>query len=142
MKKQSNAVLQNEYHKRNNADKKNRMNDASKTVIMHHLSSFRDNDLEAVLSDYSDNSVLITQAATYTGKEEIRDFFAGLMVHFPNQKSNFELDHVVAHEELVYIVWHANTPSVDVSLGSDTFIVKKGKIAQQTFVGNLKFTPQ
>ena len=97
-------------------------------IVMRHINSFLDNNLEALLSDYTNESVLITQAATYSGPKEISTFFVGLNVHFPLQKSNFVLDKVVANDDLVYIVWHANTPSLQVPIGSDTFIIKDGKI--------------
>ena len=113
--------------------------DASKNIILHHLSSFRDNDLQAVISDYTNESVLITEGGTYMGPEEIEGFFTDLMVHFPKQDSDFELDKLVAKDGMVYIIWHAKTPSLEVALGSDTFIVKDGKIFQQTFVGQMKF---
>ena len=113
--------------------------DASKNVILHHLSSFRENDLPAVISDYTNESVLITPDGTYKGPEEIKGFFTGLMVHFPKQDSDFNLDKVVAKDGLVYIIWHAKTPSLEVTLGSDTFIVEDGKIFQQTFVGQMNF---
>ena len=92
-----------------------------------------------MVSDYTDESILITQAATYTGTEEIRAFFDGLIMHFPKQQSGFELDKFVVNDELAYIVWHANTPSLDVPYGTDTFIIKDGKIYQQTFAAQLKF---
>jgi hypothetical protein len=44
---------------------------------------------------------------------------------------------VIVNDGLAFITWHAKTPSLDVSLGSDTFIIKDGKISQQTFVGQL-----
>jgi len=115
------------------------LDDASRFIIMHHLGSFQDNDLEAVVSDYTNESILVTQDATYKGPEEIKGFFATLMNHFPKQKSHFELDKVVVNNDLVYIVWHANTPSLEVSFGTDTFIVRAGKIYQQTFAGQMKF---
>jgi ketosteroid isomerase-like protein len=115
------------------------IDEAGVNIVMRHLQSFQRNDLEAVVSDYTNESVLITQDATYTGPKEIKDFFAGFMVHFPTQKSSFEIDKLVANGGLVYIVWHANTPSLDVSLGTDTFVIKDDKIHQQTFAGQLNF---
>jgi hypothetical protein len=112
--------------------------EAVRHIIMHHLTSFQDNDLDAVVSDYRSDSVLITQERNYTGPEEIRTFFAALMLHFPKHKSNFELDKIVVNHQLVYIVWHAKTPSLFVSLGTDTFVLKDGKIQQQTFAGDMK----
>jgi predicted SnoaL-like aldol condensation-catalyzing enzyme len=113
--------------------------DVTKSVVMNHLNSFFENDLEGVLSDYNDTSVLITHTATYEGVDEIRVFFADLMKHFPKQRSAFELDKFIVRDGLVYITWHADTPTLNVSLATDTFIVKEGKIHQQTFAGEMKF---
>jgi hypothetical protein len=113
--------------------------DASMEIILHHLSSFRENDLESLLADYTNESVLITREATYEGVKEIRGFFTELAVHFPKGKSGFELDKIVSHNDMVYIVWHADTPSLLVSLGTDTFVVKDGKISQQTFAGQMEY---
>jgi predicted SnoaL-like aldol condensation-catalyzing enzyme len=114
-------------------------NDATKSVVMNHLNSFLENDLEGVLTDYNDKSVLVTHTATYEGVDEIRVFFTDLMKHFPKQRSAFELDKFIVRDGLVYITWHADTPTVNVSLATDTFIVREGKIYQQTFAGEMKF---
>ena len=72
-----------------NETKEITLTDYSREIIMHHLSSFQDNDLEEVVSDYTNESVLITHDATYTGPKEIREFFVGLMKYFPKQRSTF-----------------------------------------------------
>jgi hypothetical protein len=115
------------------------VNETSGFIIMHHLASFQDNDLESVVSDYTNESVLVTQDATYKGPGEIKGFFAAFMEHFPKQQTSFTLDKVIVNNELVYIVWHADTPTLEVSFGTDTFIVRHGKIYQQTFAGQMKF---
>jgi predicted SnoaL-like aldol condensation-catalyzing enzyme len=92
-----------------------------------------------LMSDYTEESILITHEQTYKGPREIKTFFAGLMNHFPKDHSDFTLDKLVAKGELVFIVWHATTPSLEVSLGTDTFVIKDGKILQQTFAGIMKF---
>lgn len=113
--------------------------DDSNNILMHHLSSFLNNDLKAVMSDYTNESVLITQDATYTGLTEIEGFFTGLIIYFPKQESIIELDKKEISDGLVYIVWHAITPSLHVPLGSDTFIIKESRIYRQTFVGQMIF---
>jgi hypothetical protein len=115
------------------------LNETSRNIIIHHLQSFQDNDLDALMSDYTNESVLITENATYTGPEEIRAFFVDLMRHFPPLQSSFKLDKIAVNYGLVFIVWHAITPSLEVPLGTDTFILKSGKIVQQTFAGELNF---
>ena len=109
-------------------------NNMLKNMIMHHLTSFQNNDLEAIISDYTNESILITQTDTYKGIKAIEKFFAGLIQVFPKQNSSFELDKLVINGDLIYIVWHAKTLFLNISLGSDTFIVKDGKIYQQTYV--------
>lgn len=114
-------------------------NDMTRDLLQRHLESFQDNNLDALVSDYTNESVLITQDTSYKGVEEIKGFFAELIPHFPKQKSSFVLDKTVINDELVYIVWHGKTPSLDVPFATDTFIIKNGKIHQQTFAGELKF---
>lgn len=108
-------------------------------LITRHLNAFVQNDLQILMLDYTEESVFITQDATYTGIREIREFFVNFMIHFPKAKSAFELDKMVAKDGLGFIVWHAKTPSLVVPLGTDTFIIKYGKIFQQTFAGQLNF---
>ena len=83
---------------------------------------------------------VILNEPSYKVNEEIEAFFVEMISHFPKQKSTFQLDKmVVVNDGLAFITWHAKTPSLDVSLGSDTFIIKDGKIYQQTFVGQLNY---
>ncbi|QEC70042.1 nuclear transport factor 2 family protein [Panacibacter ginsenosidivorans] len=113
-------------------------NDKSKELLQRHLGYFLDNNLKALITDYTNESVLIAHDTIYTGPEEIKGFFAKLMPHFPKQKSSFEIDETVINGDLVYIIWHGKTPSLDVPFATDTFIIKNDKIQQQTFAGQLK----
>ncbi|HVT84323.1 MAG TPA: nuclear transport factor 2 family protein [Chitinophagaceae bacterium] len=119
--------------------KKITQSDISGDLLQHHLSSFQNNNLDALIADYTNESVLITPDASYKGPEEIKSFFTDLFIHFPKHQSNFELDKMVVNDDLVYITWHAVTPSLEVPFATDTFIIKNGKIHQQTFAGQLKF---
>ena len=139
MKSNSNLLQQNAQEQATNGNEKSMLSDTSKHLVERHLNAFINNDLEAVVSDYTNESVLITQEATYIGTEEIKGFFAALIKHFPKQNSRLALDNFVAIDGVVFIVWHAETPSLNVPIGSDTFIIKDGNICQQTFVGQLNF---
>lgn len=121
-------------------EKKSTMTDDgdTKDLILHHILSFIENDLDTVLSDYTSESVLITQEMTYKGPEEIKGFFVSLVKHFPAQNSSFVLDTLVADGELALLVWHGKTPTIEVSFGIDTFIIENRKIKQQTFAGQIK----
>lgn len=112
--------------------------DAEK-ILLKHLQSFRKNDLDTLMSDYTDESIMITHEATYRGIREISIFFRDLMVHFPKSNTDFQLDKFEVFDDLAFIVWHATTPSLEVPLGTDTFVIEGGKILKQTFAGQLNF---
>ena len=112
-----------------------RSSEKTKEVIEHHLSAFGQNDLQGVLSDYTDESIILTPDATIKGLAEIEPFFAGLFEGFPTDGTDFSLDKMTVENEIAYIIWHATTPSLDVPFGTDTFVVEDGKIVRQTFAG-------
>ncbi|WP_431213052.1 hypothetical protein ACQ86N_46725 [Puia sp. P3] len=112
---------------------------ATRELLGRHLRSFKENDLEAIVSDYMEESVLVTQKRTYTGIAEIRAFFSNLIVDFPSESTTFDLDILVVYDEVALIVWHAKTPTIQVIVGTDTFIVSGNKIKQQSFVDMMKF---
>lgn len=109
-------------------------------IVQNHLGSFLEHDLEALMSDFTDESVLVTPEKTYTGLEEIRGYFAALMAQFPKQRSRIELDKTVISDDVAYIIWRGTSPGLEVSFATDTFVIKNGKIRKQTFAGQLKVT--
>lgn len=104
----------------------------SKKVVEHHLNSFVDNDMEAVMSDYAEDAILVTPDSTFSGKEAIRGFFAELMPAFPTGESTIELQTMYIKGHLVYIVWHGSSPMLDVPFATDTFIIEDDMIKVQT----------
>lgn len=113
-------------------------NDTPKRILENHINSFLGNDLEALMADFADESVLIAQDTSYKGLKEIRGFYAGLMLQFPKQKSNIELEKTVINDDVVYFVWRGKSPGLEVLFATDTLIIKNGKIHRQTFAGQLK----
>jgi len=41
------------------------------------------------------------------------------------------------HGDVAYIVWEAETPRFSILMGTDTFVVRNGKIAVQTFAAHM-----
>ena len=110
----------------------------TKDIVINHMDSFYNNDIEALMSDYTEESIVITVEQTFKGLKEIRLFVSELITFFPKGKTILVLDKISVEDDLGYIVWHAKMPNFEISLGSGTFILKKGKILQQTFVGTTK----
>jgi ketosteroid isomerase-like protein len=101
-------------------------------VLHQHLSAcLEGRGVDAILEDYHEDAVFLTPQAAYRGKPAIREFFVGFIANLPaGARDDFELNRMEIDDDLGYIVWSVNAA---VSLGTDTFIVRDGKIAQQTF---------
>jgi hypothetical protein len=86
--------------------------------------------VEAVMDDYTEQSVLITHEATYRGLAGIRSFFTALFRDLPRgffESMKIRREEVVG--EVAYILWDREP----FSQATDTFVVRDGKIVFQTF---------
>ena len=103
----------------------------TEATLSHHLQAFAEGDLNAILSDYVEESVLYTPDGPTRGLSQIRGFFSGVLENAPpGFMENFEMVRQDVAGELAYIVWKSGSV---VPLGTDTFIVRNGKIVVQTF---------
>ena len=110
------------------------MSSDTETVLQNHLAAARAG-VDAIMQDYSDESVLVTQDATYHGPDEIRRFFTALLEGLPPGI----FDHVELHRrevvgEWAYILWDVKPW---VPLATDTFAIRDGKILFQTFTASI-----
>jgi ketosteroid isomerase-like protein len=107
----------------------------TKEVLDHHWKAFQANDLEATMADYTEESVLITPDKTFKGLAEIRENFVFAFGLFPKGATTFQLDKSIVNQDVGYIIWQATAPKVKVTFGTDTFIIRNGKIVRQTYAG-------
>ena len=102
----------------------------TEAVLGHHMESFAAKDLDAILSDYTEDSVLITGDKTYKGVADIGTFFSAM---FPGVTPEFLAAFKMVKQEIsgdvAYVNW---TVEGFITLGTDTLVVKDGKIAVQT----------
>ena len=104
--------------------------DQTAAVLKHHLDSFLASDFAAVLSDYDDDSVVIMPTGTIHGVAEIQEAMgqmAGLFT--PENLSKMQILHQDVQGEIAYVAW---TMGDAVPFGTDTFVIRNGKIAIQT----------
>jgi hypothetical protein len=109
--------------------------DKTKEVLDHHWQAFIRNELEPVMADYTEESVLITPDRTYKGLKEIRGNFEAAFVKFPAKQTAFTLSKSVVDGGVAYILWQAKTPTFHLTYATDTFVIKDGKIISQTYAG-------
>lgn len=110
---------------------------STRNVLDHHLSAFARRDLAGVLSDYAPDAVLFTSQGPLRGVEQIKPLFQNLIAEFKKPGATFELEHQTIDGDFGYILWRAETADNVYELGTDTFVVKGGKIVAQSFAGKL-----
>ena len=104
----------------------------TEAVVRNHLQTFLEKKgVAAILTDYDDNASFHSEARTYRGKNEIREFFEGFMASLPpGAADSFSLRTLRVEGDLAYITWSAGR---EVPFGTDTFVVRDGRIVSQTF---------
>jgi len=99
-------------------------------VLKRHLDAVSSHNVDQILKDYTDESVLFTPEGIVHGLVEIRAFFEGFFDAMSSEAlDEFTMLRQDVEGEIAYILW-ASEPYV--SIGTDTFIVRNGKIAVQS----------
>ena len=103
---------------------------STESTITRHLNAIS-HGVEAIVADYDEGSVLITQDAEFRGPGEIRRFFEGFMADAtPELLAAFAVTRLETHGEIGYLLWKAEP---FVRLATDTFVVRNDRIFAQTF---------
>ena len=112
---------------------------STEAVLNHHLQAFSAGDVDETMKDYTEASVLIMPDATLKGLDSIRagfsGFFSGL---FKPGTYDFTMDRTEVVGDVAYIVWHSVNQGADVKMATDTFVIRDGKIAIQTFAAKIE----
>jgi hypothetical protein len=106
---------------------------STQQVLDHHLQAFGTGDLDAILEDFADGSVIIAPGGVLRTRQEWSDFFSAMFAEFGKPGMSFSMDQQVVEGEIAYIRWSAETADNTYELGTDTFLVRDGKIVTQTF---------
>lgn len=106
-------------------------------VLDHHLTAFGNLDLEEILADYTDESILFTPNGVVRGLTEVKSLFEGFFEEFGKPGASFELHTKIVEGEMAYIIWAAETADNVYEYATDTFLVEDAKITRQSFAGKI-----
>lgn len=110
-------------------------------VLDHHLAAFGAADVDEAMIDYADEAVFYTPDGPVRGAAAIRETFRRVFAEvFPRGGTTLQMRQRFTEGELAYIVWSAETPTARVPVGTDTFIVRSGKIVAHTYAAH--FVPK
>jgi ketosteroid isomerase-like protein len=116
---------------------------STQQVLDHHLKCLAAGDLEGIVADYSPDAVLITPPGHFSSDGILRGTagaeqgFRTLLRELSEPGASFKMEHVSVEGDYAYIVWRAETPDNIYDFGSDTFVIRNGKIVAQTFAGKI-----
>lgn len=105
-------------------------------VFAHHGKALVSGDLDDIVADYAEDSVVITSAGVARGKDEIRQVFVKLLDDLPD--AAWDLQTQIFDGDLLFLEWAADSAVNRADDGVDTFVFRDGMIWAQT----VRYTPQ
>lgn len=95
--------------------------------------AFVKGDVDEIMKDFSEKSMLFTPNGVLEGIDSIRKFYTDTITSFLPPGLKFDISKQEVRGQTAYIVWSAESKNYRFSLGTDTFFIKDGKILVQTF---------
>src|SRR5215218_8042001 len=96
----------------------------TRNILDAHSAALRSGALDTAMDLYADDVIFISNlGGVVVGASEVRALFDGLSV-----PSGVEWTDVHVERDVGYVAWKAD----DVPFGTDTFVVRNGKIIAQT----------
>jgi ketosteroid isomerase-like protein len=110
---------------------------STKEVLVRHLKCLADGDLAGFLADFSPEIVVFRPLGFAGAGGVAKGLTAALLAEFARPGTRFEIRQQAIEGDYAYIVWDAETGDNIYEPGSDTYIIKDGKIVFQSFAGKI-----
>jgi len=101
------------------------------------LAAFQRGDVKTVIGMYRDDAVIITPDGSLKGAA-INAMMVALFEEFAQPGVTFELISRAAEGDVANFVWRARTNKTEYDFCAETYVLKDGKIAVQTFSGQMR----
>lgn len=105
---------------------------STKEVFEHHTEAFGDLDMEEIMADYDEDSIVVTNFGTYKGLNEIQSMFEDFFEEYDSPDVDFAVHDQVIEGDIAFFTWEADTLKHTYKFGTDTFIIQDGIIRYQT----------
>lgn len=99
--------------------------ETTKEVLNRHMTTLLAGDVDGIVADYAPDAVIISAQRVVRGIDAVRAMFAAIPA---GAMGGFEITHEVCEGEIAFIEWK----STHMKFGTDTFVVRGGKIVAQT----------
>lgn len=105
-------------------------------LFKRHVAAFTSGNLDAVLNDFGEHSVVITPEGVFEGQEQIRALYGGLLAEFGTidrgDSPGLSIDALHVRHDTLFIAWHAESINHVYPFGTDTFVCKGDRFARQS----------
>jgi ketosteroid isomerase-like protein len=78
-------------------------------ILQHHMESIGAGNVDQILNDYTEESVILTAEGAIKGREKIRELFENFTTHMLPPGSDFELIQQLVDGDVAYVVWKAES---------------------------------
>jgi uncharacterized protein (TIGR02246 family) len=112
----------------------------TQAVLEHHLQTFGAFDLDGILADYNEDSVLVLPNVVLRGREAISGFFSQGFEEFRQPGTTSQLIATQVVGDCALVVWSGETAVNRYEMATDTFFIRNGVIKVHTFAA--KVTPK
>lgn len=109
----------------------------TKDILNHHLTAFGENNLDEILKDYTENSLIFTNDGPIQGLAKIKDFFDGLFNLIPTG-SSFEMIQLSVSNDVAHMIWKSSSEKAIINFGTDTFFMADQKILFHTVAADIR----
>ncbi len=99
-------------------------------VLQHHGEVLMAEDLDGIVSDYAEDALFITPDGVLRGKEGVREGFVKMLGDLPG--ASWDLPTQIFEDDVLLLEWKAESETVKVEDGIDTFVFRDGLIRVQT----------
>jgi hypothetical protein len=99
-------------------------------VFQHHGEVLMAEDLDGIVSDYTDDALFITPDGVLRGKEGVREGFVKMLGDLPG--ASWDLPTQIFEDDILLLEWKAESEKAKVEDGIDTFVFRDGLIRVQT----------
>jgi ketosteroid isomerase-like protein len=105
---------------------------ATESVVEHHWRCFAAGDLPALMKDYDEESVLITNMGSFHGVDGIERLFGDLLADLGGSGGTVHRRQQTVEGGFGYVVWEAESADHVYEFAAETFYIPEETIEFQT----------
>lgn len=102
-------------------------------VLSHHLTCVARSDVDGIMEDYTDDSILFSPDGVLVGRALIRQFFQSLTGTMLPAGTSFTAVRQDVRGDTAFLLWHAESSMMKFHLGAETLVVRDGMIVTHSF---------